>query len=81
MPEGDGQINIDSDEAIVAAAVEYGKKKLVRPVSNKMKRNSVVAKAAPKSTTASSLAASENFVAVTLDSQGCIQCFYLKDEE
>lgn len=80
--KGDGQIDIDSDEAIVAAAVEYTKKKLARPISNKMKRSiSGVAKTAPKSSTASSLTASESFVAVTLDSQGRIQRVYLEDEE
>jgi regulator of replication initiation timing len=79
--KGDGQIDIDSDEAIVAAAVEYGLKKRARPASNKMKRTLGVAKTAPKSSSASGLAANESFVAVTLDSQGRIQRVHLEDEE
>jgi predicted protein tyrosine phosphatase len=78
--KGDGQIDIDSDEAVVAAAVEYGKKKRARPAASS-KRRSVVAKAAPKPSTTSGLAPSESFVAVTLDSQGRIQRVHLDDEE
>jgi regulator of replication initiation timing len=76
--KGDGQIDIDSDEVVVAAAVEYGKKKRARPVSGKTKRISGVAKTAPKP---SGLLASESFVAVTLDSQGRIQRVHLDDDE
>jgi superfamily II RNA helicase len=79
--KGDGQIDIDSDEAIVAAAIEYSKKKLARPALGKKKRTPVAAKTTPKSSTASSLPASESFVAVTLDSQGRVQRVHLDDNE
>ena len=79
--KGDGQIDIDSDEAIVAAAVEYGQKQRARPASYKMKRILGGAKTAPKSSSTSGLAASESFVAVTLDSQGRIQRVHLEDAE
>jgi regulator of replication initiation timing len=78
--KGDGQIDIDSDEAIVSAAVEYGMKQRARPASHKMKRISGIAKTASKSSTTSGLTASESFVAVTLDSQGRIQRVHLEDE-
>ena len=77
---GDGQIELDSDESIVKSAVEYAKKKKAKPMMAQHARSSGIGgnkkvAAAPRGGTAS--LADENFVAVTLNSQGCVERVYL----
>lgn len=66
---GDGQIDIDSDEAVAKHALEFGKKKRSKIVSSK-KRS---LQQQPD------ILADEYFVAVTLDSQGCVKRVFLDD--
>jgi len=73
---GDGQIEIDSDEAVAKASVEYGKKKRARPMGKK--KTSMATKSGK--TEGSGVPPSESFVAVMLDSQGCVQRVHLDEE-
>jgi hypothetical protein len=81
--KGEGQIDIDSDEAVAANAVAYGKSKRAQPMVGK-KRPLVASKKVPgpaPSSTGSGLPASESFVAVTLDSQGSVHRVHLDNDE
>lgn len=73
---GDGQIEIDSDEVVTKHAVEFAKKKRQKPSLNK--KRSFAAMKTGKSESPGVLA-DENFVGVTLDSQGQVQRVYLDD--
>lgn len=78
---GDGQIDVDSDEAVAKVAIEYGKKKRVAPKGLEGKKFSFAKNNASNSKKLSGISPSESFVAVLLDSQGCVQRVHLNDEE
>jgi hypothetical protein len=81
---GDGQIDIDSDEVVATHAVAFGKKKRCLPnTAGKQKAGSLATKKAAASTESSGilLSGSEDFVAVLLDSQGCIKRVHLDDDK
>jgi hypothetical protein len=70
---GDGPIDIDSDEAVAKGAVAYALKKRSAPTLSKMRKGPVSKKLkAPPGHGASEALASEDFVAVTLNSQGLV---------
>lgn len=77
--DGDGQIDIDSDDVVAKYAVEYGKKKRANPVLYKKRRLAMRKTNAP--TSSAGLPASEDFVAVKLDSQGQVYRVLLPDED
>ena len=72
---GNGQIDIDSDEAIIKLAQDFGAKKR-RILSSK-----VAMSACKAGTKKSGLPAADNFVAVVLDGQGTVQRIHLDDEK
>jgi hypothetical protein len=76
---GDGQIELDSDEAVAKAAIEYAKKKRAGPKSLGGKKLSF-AKTSATTSKSGSIPPSESFVAVLLDSQGCVQRVHLDDD-
>jgi hypothetical protein len=76
---GDGQIEIDSDEVVAKHAVTYGKKKRLKPLIQK--RALGTQKAGVGASNLPGIPADENFVAITLDSQGCLQRVYLDDDK
>lgn len=80
---GDGQMDIDSDEAVIKNSIAYGKKK--RALASRPLKKMKVSKGLGGKTTGlsetSGLAADPNFVAVRLDSSGLVQRVYLDDEE
>jgi hypothetical protein len=74
---GDGQIEIDSDQAIVTSAVAFGNKKRSRTLLAKKVPVGSLTKKAKTSHESSSLSPNEAFVAVTLNSQGLVERIYL----
>jgi hypothetical protein len=80
---GDGQIEIDSDEQVAKAAVEYAKQKRKGPRTTIVgKKKLSLNKSQHQSQSAGSgIPPSESFVAVTLDSQGIVQRVFLDDDE
>lgn len=75
---GDGQIELDSDEAVAKGAIEYGKKKRSRPMHAGAKRSIKSTKLSKNSK--AGIPPSESFVAVLLDTQGCVERVHLDDE-
>jgi len=70
---GDGPIDIDSDDAVAKAAVAFATKKRRKPVGTSKGRPPIGgAKASVASSQEPETLASENFVAVKLDSQGFV---------
>lgn len=83
---GDGQIDIDSDEAIAKSAVEFAKKKRAKlgGALGGKKRPAVRSSKQPATANApetDTISASEDFVAVTLDSQGNVKRVLVGDQE
>jgi hypothetical protein len=62
---GDGPIEMDSDEAVAKAAVEYAKKKKNQPSANRKGKKAM--------TYSSGIPPSESFVGVLLTSQGTVE--------
>lgn len=74
---GDGQIDIDSDEAVIKQAVSYGKQKRSKSLlSTNRKRSNNNINISNESTT---IFANESFVGVRLDSQGCVTRVHIDD--
>jgi hypothetical protein len=69
---GHGPIDIDSDEAITKLALDIAQKKRTRVLTSKTYGSST-----KSNTTKPPFQASENFVAVSLDSQGMVRRVYL----
>ena len=80
---GDGQIALDSDEAVASAVLRFAKDKRARNVSaggaQGRKSKGMAAPKVKTSTKPASLA-DENFVGVLLDSQGTVSRVYVEEE-
>lgn len=80
---GDGQIALDSDEAVAKAAVAYSKDKRIREIKNGLPMGSQkrrkLAVDNKLSQDGSSSLADENFAAVLLNSQGAVERVYVMD--
>jgi hypothetical protein len=80
---GDGQIALDSDEAVASAALRFAKDKRARNVgAGGLQGRKSKGMAAPKVKTPSKPAslADEQFVGVLLDSQGTVSRVYVEEE-
>lgn len=71
---GDGPIDIDSDEVVAKNAIAFGKKKRTK---NGISKQYIHSKSNP--TSKSDILADESFVAVVLDSKGCVERIFVED--
>jgi hypothetical protein len=80
---GDGQITVDSDEAVTSAALKFAKDKRARKVGaggSKGRKSKGMAAPKVKTSTQPASLADDNFVGVLLNSQGTVSRVYVDEE-